>query len=268
MRVFIAGSSAFPEELETFQTSPYLLESFLYFREWQKPLIQSAKVFMLDSGAFTLRKRNGAVDWEDFIRRYGEFIDENNIDRYFEVDIDNIVGYDNVKKLTAELETITGKRCIPVWHPNRGKDEFERMCEEYDYVSLGGIAGADRTTKKKYQALFPWFIQTAHRYETEIHGLGFTSQKMIRHYHFDSVDSTSWTSGGRWGQIIQFNGQGLEIIDTSNRRIIDRHTATHHNLQEWIKFQRYAEKKLWQKGYSFTAEGWTVTSYQSCGNRT
>ena len=117
------------------------------------------------------------------------------------------------------------------------------MCEEYDYVAIGGIVSKEITSQEyKY---FPWFINEAHKRGAKIHGLGFTNLEGIRKYHFDSVDSTSWTTGNRFGSIYRFNGTTMEKYDKkAGQRLADSRAVAINNFNEWIKFQKYAETNL------------------------
>jgi hypothetical protein len=197
---------------------------------------------MLDSGAFTFFSAGGGVKWDDYIKQYAAFINRNRVEKYFELDIDKLIGYEKVLYYRARLEDMTGKPCIPVWHKSRGLDEFIKMCEHYDYVSIGGIASRE-ITQREYK-YFPHFINTAHKHGAKIHGLGFTSVQGLRRFHFDSVDSTSWLSGARYGTLYIFDGQTItaQVKKAKGRRIADYKAATIHNFKEWEKFAKYAEK--------------------------
>ena len=78
-----------------------ILQSFYYCNEFtEKGIIPNCKSFMLDSGAFTFMnncKKN--INWYEYIDQYIDFINRNNIDLFFELDIDGIVGYEEVKKM-------------------------------------------------------------------------------------------------------------------------------------------------------------------------
>lgn len=179
-----------------------ILESYIYARsnKYFSQLASTCENLMLDSGAFTLRKGRNDVDWEKYVCEYAEFINRHNIRLFFELDIDNIVGLKRVESLRTLLENKTGLQPIPVWHPNRGKDYFLSMCDNYDYVSLGGIVNSI-VNHKRYKELFPWFIAEAHKRGVKIHGLGFTHIPLLYRYKFDSVDSKAWLSGNLSGVV-------------------------------------------------------------------
>lgn len=249
MKICLAGPSAAKFLGDELYRAPFYLESFISMREWLIPLIKDCEFFLLDSGAFSFMSGKERVDFDEYLDRYIQFIRQNNIEHFFELDLDSVIGLEKVENLRRRLEDETGRRCIPVWHKSRGKEYFIRMCEEYDYVAIGGIAGKE-ITKGDYP-YFHWFIDTAHRNNCKIHGLGFTSLSGIYEYPFDSVDSTSWVSGSRFGTLYHFNGRKLVVVDTDGMRKrtdIDSQdwwkSINRHNYYEWIKFQRYADANL------------------------
>lgn len=223
----------------------YVLESFAYIKpnDVIVPLIPFFKGFLLDSGAFTfMAQTKGPVDFDEYLRRYIAFIKKHDIQHFFELDVDSVVGYEKVKEYRRILERETGRRCIPVWHRARGKEDFLRMCEEYDYVAIGGIVTKEiRPSEHRY---FPWFIREAHKRGAKIHGLGYTNLSGLSKYHFDSVDSSSWTSGNRFGHLYKFTGRGLQQIHKPpGTRVKARITAI-NNFVEWVKFSEWAETHL------------------------
>lgn len=229
---------------------PYILESFYYADETTEKLLPYYGDFLLDSGAFTFmggasftKNEKKSLIWEDYIERYADFINRNRIEKFFELDIDSVVGYTKVLQYRKKLEQLTGRQVIPVWHSTRGIDEFKKMCQEYPYVALGGIVGGEwKADKEKY---IPWFIETAHKSRTKIHGLGYTKLSRLKDFHFDSVDSTAWTTGNRFGFIYRFNGKTMEKIQCpKGKRLADSKKVAEINYCEWIKFQQYAVKAL------------------------
>lgn len=237
----IIGGGGFPK------WKPYILESFFYAEkdEIQK-LMPYFGDFLLDSGAFTFMENSKIrADWDEYVERYADFINAYKIEKFFELDIDVVVGYKEVKRLRKKLETLTGKQSIPVWHLSRGKEEFLRMCDEYPYVAIGGIvSGEIKSDRYKY---FPWFIDNAHERGAKIHGLGFTNLEGLKKYHFDSVDSTAWTTGNRFGHIYRFNGKTMTKVNKPDGTRVPKEKIRElavNNFIEWCKFQQYAETHL------------------------
>lgn len=251
MMIFLAGTECFTKENRYLMPqSKYILTSFYSVSKWQIPYIHKVDKFFLDSGAYTLFSTGHSMtmsDWENYTDRLGDFINENDIKYFFEVDVDRIIGLEAVEYLRRRLETRTGKKCIPVWHKNRGWDYFEKMCYEYPFVAIGGVAG--NPDGKKIEKFFPKFIDCAHSYGTRIHGLGYTNTAKLPLYHFDSVDSTSWSSGYRFGTINKFNGKRIINIQTPDGMRIKSKDGYLTKVQklgfdEWCKYQRWADTHI------------------------
>lgn len=225
-----------------------ILESFFYLRgnTTYGDIIPYYRNFLLDSGAFTfMQGAKGKIDWDGYVEEFAAYINKYDIKRFFELDIDSIVGIKEVERLRAKLEKLTNKQSIPVWHLNRGKEYYFRMCDEYKYVALGGIA-IKEIPMKKFEPMFPWFIQEAHKRGCKIHGLGYTNIQGLHKYHFDSVDSTAWLYGNRGGYVYLFNPKN-GTIDQQRSSIgarLNSREAAVHNFNEWVKFQKYARLKL------------------------
>lgn len=222
-----------------------ILQSYYYCNDFTKQvIIPSCKQFMLDSGAFTFMQGKGGVkDWDAFLEGYADFIKENRVKLFFELDIDSIVGYDRVLELRRKLERAVDAPPIPVWHRSRGKEEFQKMCREYDYVAVGGIVSKEIPSNQ--WGIFSWMIQEAHKHEALIHGLGFTAMESLHKYHFDSVDSTAWVSGNKFGHVYEFkDGKMLKHEPPPGKRMGDTYRLALHNFNEWKKFSQWAEVNL------------------------
>lgn len=243
MMVFLAGTYAKRFLTKEFLKSPYILESFYYFQNWQSQLICNCEMFLLDSGAFTFMNSNGGkIDFEKYLTQYAKFIVGHNVQYFFELDVDAIVGYEKVKEYRKKLENLTGRRCIPVWHKSRGLDDFIETSKEYDYIAIGGIV-----IKEIPKTQWPYMrklIDIAHDNDCKIHGLGFTTTRELPKYPFDSVDSTNWTTGSRFGNLYTFNGRFIKSDSFPQKRAHNTKALDEHNIREWIKFQQYAKERL------------------------
>lgn len=247
MRIYLAGENGKKKLVsQAINENPKLdiaiLESFYYIDQTSKMLIPHIKHYILDSGAFTFFSSGKNVNFDSYVEKYGAFIKEYDIKLYFELDIDKIVGFDKVLQYRKRLEQITGRPPIPVWHVSRGIDRFTQDAKEYPYVALGGIVSGEWSPKA--QTKFNWFINEAHRHGAKIHGLGYTSLSGIKKYHFDSVDSTAWTTGNRFGYLYKFTGDSMKTINVPAGKRLKTMDAAYNNFHEWVKFQKYAEMHL------------------------
>ena len=202
--------------------------------------------FLLDSGAFSYM--SGAPcskeQMEAYCDRYIEFIKENNIKYFFELDVDTIFGIEFVEKLRKKIERETGRKPIPVWHKGRGIEYWKKMCAEYDYVAIGGLVFH---VKQSERELIKKMVLYARQRGVKVHGLGFTKTKLLPDYAFYSVDSTSWCKSAALGQNRQkFNGEYMERkrIDGQGKKIKLSKLAS-YNMCEWVKYQRYMDRKAW-----------------------
>ena len=253
MKIFLAGAQvwgkyAHDDRLQSGDLSYKIcvLESFYYMQDWMKPYIRDYWDFLLDSGAFTFmsdKKNSSGVDWDAYLTRYIDFINEMDIDNFFELDIDDVVGIKKVEELRARLEAETGKKSIPVWHKSRGKEYWFKMCEEYDYVALGGMVN-DKKYRNQMEGAFSWFLAEARKRNTKVHALGYTSLEGMERHKFYSVDSTAWIYGNRGGYLYQFNGRTLDKIDKPKGTRLKSRAVAIHNFKEWVKFQEYAKHNL------------------------
>ncbi|QDP64166.1 MAG: hypothetical protein Unbinned2250contig1000_25 [Prokaryotic dsDNA virus sp.] len=250
MKLYIAGSNDghkwSGDHNETIEKNkPYILESFYYLREqteYMKKMFTHFTDFLLDSGAFTFLNGNTEkCNWDEYTEKYAKFINTYNVNLFFELDIDPIVGLKEVERLREKLEKLTNKKCIPVWHRSRGLEYWHQMTKKYNYVAIGGIV--TKEIKRKEHGIFTQLLKIAYNNKCKVHGLGYTNMSGMKKYKFYSVDSTSWLYGNRGGYLYQFDGVNMNQIKPENKRLKGREAAK-HNFNEWIKYQKYAETNL------------------------
>ena len=252
MRIYLSGINGIKKWLQDGALKPeqiFALESFWSLTDWEIPFISRFADFMLDSGAFSFQNAiKMAQNWDNYVDRYADFIVSNDIKLFFELDIDSIVGLKETERLRRRLESRTGRSPIIVWHPGRGKEYWLDMIKEYPYIAVGGIAIKERPLSW-YEKIFPWMITTAHEGGAKIHGLGYTRIDGLKRYRFDSIDSTTWTVGSRFGEISRFKDGRMERISyrengIKTKIVRDREALSLYNFREWLKMQRYAELYL------------------------
>ena len=157
----------------------YNLMSYYYIKNRLKLatfIRDNTKEVLIDSGAHSFQKGK-KVDWNLYTQEYANFIkqfDRPNVIGYFEMDVDNIIGYDKVLELRKVLEKVTDK-IIPVWHKNRGIDEYKKMCQNYA-GKIVAITGFKNEDIKDEQYLM--FLKYAKKYNCKVHCLGMTRKKV------------------------------------------------------------------------------------------
>lgn len=176
------------------------LMSFYYLKQPVfERVLQHSELMLIDSGAHSFQKGK-KVDWVEYTKKYAEWIRANDCPKilgYFEMDVDNAIGYDKVLQLRAILEQSSDK-IIPVWHKNRGVNEFKKMCQQYagKIVAITGFRNEDI---KDHQYLM--FLKYAKKYGCKVHCLGMTRKEILDKVPFDYVDSSSWVQRGAYARI-------------------------------------------------------------------
>lgn len=202
MKIFLSALENGNNEKILEREMLYNLMSYYYIkgkRKLAEEIRDKSKLIMIDSGAHSFQKGT-KVNWVEYTKQYAQFIkefDRPNVVGYFEMDVDNIIGYDKVLELRAILEQVSDK-IIPVWHKNRGLDEFKKMCQDYagKVVAITGFKNEDI---KDDQYLM--FLKYARKYKCKVHCLGMTRKKILDRVPFDYVDSSSWRQEGIYGRI-------------------------------------------------------------------
>lgn len=198
----------------------------------------NSEEILIDSGAHSFQKGK-KVDWVKYTQEFADFIkkyDRPNVIGYFEMDVDNIIGYEKVLELRKILENVSDK-IIPVWHYNRGIDDYIQMCKDYagKIVAITGFRGAEIRDDQ-----YLMFVKVAKKYGCKVHCLGMTRTDVLDKVPFDYVDSSSWLQNGVYGNIV---GKGKVSLDYSKK---NRNIIFLENYKAGMKMQEHYYEK-WKK---------------------
>ena len=236
MKIFLSAVEKHDEIIDyvksKHKTMNYNLMSYYYLRDGIKlaeDIRDNSKEIMIDSGAHSFQKGK-QVDWEEYTKQYAEFIkefDRPNVVGYFEMDVDNIIGYDKVLQLRKILEKVSNK-IIPVWHKNRGIDEYKKMCKQYanKVIAITGFKNEDIQDEQ-----YIMFLKYAKKYNCRVHCLGMTRRKILDKVPFDYVDSSSWLQNVVYGTSID----GKKFPKAKGE---DKKTQFIYNYQLAMKMQK------------------------------
>lgn len=218
-----------------FDKYKYMLCSYYYLKDdIFREVLEKSELMLIDSGAHSFQKGK-KVDWVAYTKEYAEWIkkvDCNKILGYFEMDVDNIIGYEKVLELRKILEAASDK-IIPVWHKNRGIDDFKAMCEKYagKIIAITGFKNEDIRDEQ-----YLMFLKYAKNFECKVHCLGMTRKKVIDKVPFDFVDSSSWKQHAIFGKI----GNRKVTKDFSSKH---RDVVFAESLKYWFNIVDYYERK-------------------------
>ena len=250
MKVFLSGiesseKNIIDKYIMEGKTVDYILTSYYYLRK--KPLLfdklkKLANSILIDSGAHSFQKGK-KVNWLDYTNEYAEWIKQNDTNKiigYFEMDVDNIIGYDKVLELRKILERVSNK-IIPVWHKNRGIEEYKKMCKDYA-GKIVAITGFKNEDIKDEQYLM--FLKYAKQYNCKVHCLGMTRTSLLNNCPFDFVDSSTWKQAGNFGEYRTFEKGKITI-----HKMKGKYKTTEldeMNFEQFRKMQEFYYNK-WKK---------------------
>ena len=207
--------------------------------------LDKTRNFICDSGVFTMINSGKRFEIKSYIDEYADFIKSHNIRQYVEMDVDQIYGVEETRRMRDYLENRVGYQSIPVWHTIRGKESFLQDCRDYNYIALGYFLteGLPKKLTEKYAKVF---VDTAHAHNCRIHGLGYTPRN-IADIPFDSVDSSSWSASGRYATRYKFDpktGMMNSIQKPDRKRSINAREFMRTAFAEWRKYQDYAIQNI------------------------
>lgn len=225
-----------------------ILHSFAYNKPGCSECYSYCKNLLLDSGAFTVmnsKKSRKTFSPMEYCKKYAEHINENNIEHFIELDIEGVYGFDVYRDCLHQLQDMTGKEPIYVFHKWRGLDYYRELVKKYDYIALGDVSvGGSSREIYKY---FPWFIEEAHRNNCRVHGLAFTYVRDLNYMNFDSVDSSTWTMGVKYANPFRFNGHGVRRYYCKRndvRQLAKNDVVKEHDYLEWKKLSQYYDTEF------------------------
>jgi len=151
-----------------------------------------------DSGAYSAFTQGVSIDWRDYaawLKRWRDFITT-----YATLDVigDHAATMANQRR----LEDI-GLAPIPAFHVGSAYGDLAKLTEEYRYIALGGLVPYMRAPKRVMPHLVKCFRLAEGR--SVFHGFGVTTWRVLKALPWYSVDSSSWGSGFRFGQVPVFD---------------------------------------------------------------
>lgn len=221
----------------------FLLQTYFQMRQWKddrvEKHIQTPKIsFMLDSGAFTFMNSGVKVDWKQYVNEYIDFINKWDIKYFIELDLYGILGVEKTEKIRKRIEQKTGKKPIPVYHGTMPISYLRKLCSEYPYIAISATGTIAPSKWVKNKKLLKQVVKIAHNYGCKVHGLGYTRLSELNNPEigFDSIDSTAWLSGTRFGIKYSFKNGILKREKTKQR--MTRNYLNDVNAIIWCKLQK------------------------------
>lgn len=206
------------------------------------------KHVIMDSGLFTLmfgadkNKEQTPEFIREWMHRICRFVQDNNIHASIvECDCQKLISPEYAWELRQEMrDLLPDREIINVFHLEDGKDGFEQLVDFTDYLAIS-VPELRIAQPKTYRKTVCALARKAKRMKPniKIHLLGCTEKYLLEHNRFcTSSDSSSWTSGCRYGSFDK-NNHISSIKPEMKALAIDRikHAAKHLDVtlkKEWV----------------------------------
>lgn len=203
-----------------------ILTSFHYFRTLDLAAVVGAlgeasggdvRVFA-DSGAFSAATLGATVSLAD----YTAWLRDWQPLMAAAATLDVIGDATATARNTAALED-AGLTVLPTFHVGTPWPVLEDLCSRYRYVALGGMVPYVRRPRELMRWLVRCFRVASHT-GTVFHGFGQTNIDIVLALPFYSVDSSTWTTGARYGH--------LRLWDERRRHMYDIEAADHRAVRK------------------------------------
>lgn len=214
-------------------------------------------ILYLDSGVFTLMRRAGVTSFaptraagskdaikkaiQELARSYDAYLRENAQywDWIIELDTDEAYGAEHyadgielADKLRAHFRGIVGDKLLPVWHAPRGPENWRQLIREYPYVCISPSRALGGKSNRRNHSLIRGMVAEARSVGTAVHLLGASSPSHFEDFEVDTMDSSGWSAGVRWGELKVNRGKVmLPKFETRHRRpLVQSHLSQVEDL--------------------------------------
>jgi|SRR5580765_2521872 len=189
-----------------------LLISYYWFKDFpigsfmREKLPELPDIFA-DSGAYSAYRFGKVLDVEayaDWLHQWKPYFCT-----YANLDIkgDLTGSMRNLARLEAR-----GLHPLPVFHGGEPMEYLKELCGSYDYIGLGGIAGASVSNKHDMMYRFMTKCFETAGSKVGFHCFGMSNLRTLRMFPWKSVDATSWGSAYRYGQYKIFNPRSSSLV--------------------------------------------------------
>lgn len=164
-----------------------------------------------DSGAYSADARGETIDVDDYmawVRRW-----EPLMDVYANVDV---IGDPEGTWRNQQYIESHGLSPLPVFHVGTPYEYLDRLCDNYDYLALGGMVPYALRHPTLMRHLIRSFKIIGDR--ARVHGFGVSGQKILRSFPWFSVDSSSWCGGIKYGRANVFDPREHRLVDIPLRQ--------------------------------------------------
>ena len=184
-----------------------ILMSYHYFKDYDLDRLPNLTIIG-DSGAFSAKSQGATITTKDLADWAIQWKHKLKWVAALDVIGNPVKTYSNWR----DMVDLYGVQAIPTIHYGTQPQEFDRYARKgVDLVGLGGLVRVPTNAQMR------WLVQVfkyarEHHPDMQFHGWGCTSKPHFR-LPFYSVDSSSWTSGVRYGQARLIHPETGEMVE-------------------------------------------------------
>jgi hypothetical protein len=232
MRFYLSGVDSISTWNKIKRTRDFyddFLFSYYYLRTWFHKGDFSGKNIFLDSGAFSAKNKGLEIslgDYRDFIVTHFDKIEcFSNLD---------VIGDTEQTSKNQKILEAEGLNPIPVYHWGEDVSILKRLCEDYDYVSIGKTVPIK--SKKKLASQIVNCLEYVEYNDTKIHVFGLSSFPALTQlrFHIYSVDSIVWLIRASFKERITLSGGSEKMKDMERWTLVYENAKTIDNFMRFI----------------------------------
>ena len=196
-----------------------ILCSYYYYKKNPEliiDLIEGGVNVFIDSGAFSAKFSGAEID----IDEYSKFVIQTGSTFYAGLDV--IGDAAATKKNQKYMEDEYGLNPIPTFHLGSRLEDALELAGNYEYIALGGIAMGDGVDPA-LEGLFNQILKVNPNIKT--HGFAVTNTILMEKYPWESVDSSSFKAGKRFGRMALYNHQRNCLAQEDYNLWIEKYAA-------------------------------------------
>jgi len=212
--------------------------------KWYKKTSQRGGDWIMDSGLFTMMfgaGSNKTYTEKELIKYTYKYLKDLKKIKYnhyiVEMDVHKVLGLQSLKRFRAIFEKeYPLEKTIYVWHVEEKEEGFRELCVKYPYIAISIpelriVFKGRKTLKNAVKRLIS--LANSINPDIKIHLLGCTQQELMEQKGYYSCDSTSWISGGRFGNGYYFEYNKLKQLPVRS--------------VGWLEYSKQKQKDIFKK---------------------
>jgi len=206
MRLYLAGISTAAYLIPKLPPEVNALVSYL--ESWRPKRKYFDRLF-LDSGAFTAWSQGTEIN----LKKYVAYCHEHQKQWDIIAGLD-VIGDWQASKLNYLDMRSEGLNILPTFHVGEPWEFLEWLCSEWKYVAIGGMVPYLSSNAPHFKKPLIRFLIKSHgiaaKARCRLHGFGLTTWEIVKMFNWESIDSTSFLAGQKFGRALGVKGSNTQ----------------------------------------------------------